>query len=107
MQWPVWLKPESDGLLVYVWIRSGAKSTQLLGEHDGRLKVMVGAPAIDNRANQCLIRFIAELAGVAPSHARLVSGPKSKQKTVALRTPNPETAAVALYRALDQSTNNS
>ena len=89
MQQSNWSQVTAGGVLLHLWIKSGAKHSAIAGEHGGRLKVAVGAPAIDSRANQCLVHFIADVCGLAKSQVVLVSGLKSKQKTVLVCTEQP------------------
>lgn len=79
---PSWLIVRDDGWLLQLWIHSGARQTRIDGVHDGRLKLHVQAPPIDGRANQAITDAIAHALGVARGRVQLVSGFKSKQKTV-------------------------
>ncbi len=89
MQHSNWSQVTAEGVLLHLWIKSGAKHSAIAGVHAGRLKVTVGAPAIDSRANQCLVHFIADVCGLAKNQVTLVSGLKAKQKTVLVRTEQP------------------
>ncbi len=51
-----------------------------LGENS--FKVSVREPARDSRANQAVIKALAEHFDVAPSHLRLIYGQKSKMKII-------------------------
>lgn len=79
---PVWLQYRKDGFLIQLAIRSGAKVTRAEGVFDTRLKLHVAAPPIEGRANLTITHVIADALGVPKTHVRLVSGLKSKQKTV-------------------------
>jgi len=50
-------------------------------EHVATYKVWVKEPPIDGKANDAIVRVLAEYFVVAKSHIRLVSGQTSKQKT--------------------------
>jgi uncharacterized protein (TIGR00251 family) len=47
---------------------------------DGRLKVRVGAPPEDGRANRELVRFVAESLGVPQRAVRVVVGAAARDK---------------------------
>jgi len=52
------------------------------GEHQGALKVRLTAPPVDDRANDALIRLLAERLNVPRSAVRIVAGEKSRKKRV-------------------------
>lgn len=70
----------SVGVRIRVHAQPGAKSTELAGLHDGALKVRVQAPPLEGRANEELIRFLAERLEVARSQITLIRGAKSRSK---------------------------
>ncbi len=94
--WLIWRG--NDQWLVHLAIRSGAKETRAEGEFDGRLKLFVKAPPIEGRANQTIVQSIASAVGVPKSRVNLVSGLKSKQKSVVIELP--EEAATQLIEQL-------
>jgi hypothetical protein len=83
--WLIWRG--NDQWLVQLAIRSGAKETRADGEFDGRLKLFVKAPPIEGRANQTIVQSIASAVGVSKSRVNLVSGLKSKQKSIVIEMP--------------------
>ena len=84
---PVWLIWKREGWLVQLAIRSGARETRADGVLNGRLKLFVKAPPIEGRANQTIIAAIVEAVDTARSGVQLVSGLKSKQKSVRIELP--------------------
>jgi hypothetical protein len=46
------------------------------------VRVRISAPPVDGKANDELIRFLAEELGVPRSTVRLVSGASSRSKTI-------------------------
>ena len=52
------------------------------GERDGRIVVRVTAPPVDDAANKAVIEVIAGAYGVAKSRVRILSGGRSRNKTV-------------------------
>ena len=63
-------------------MQPGAARSEFAGEHGGRLKVRLAARAVDGKANEALIQFLASHYGVAKRNVRIVSGLKSRQKRV-------------------------
>ena len=85
---PAWLIWRGDDRwLVQLTIRSGAKETRADGEFDGRLKLFVKAPPIEGRVDQTIVQSMASAVGLPKTRVNLVSGLKSKQKSVVIETP--------------------
>ena len=53
-----------------------------MGVADGRLRVRLGAPAAEGRANRELRRFLASVLDVPPSAVVLTQGAGSRRKVV-------------------------
>jgi hypothetical protein len=77
-----WVRPDGDGVLVFVHLQPGARRTAAAGLHGGRLKVAVAAPPLEGRANAALVRWLAAQLDVPPSRVRLVAGERSRDKTL-------------------------
>ncbi len=76
-----------------------AKRSEVVGAHGEALKVKVQAPAVDGKANEALLAFLAEKLGVARRDVTLVAGEKSRDKTAAIEGLDPETARQRLLSA--------
>lgn len=81
---PAWARydADKDRWTLQVHVQPGVRNNQVTGEHGGFLKLKIAAPAVDNKANKCLIEFVAELWGVARRQVSLVRGEGARQKTV-------------------------
>ena len=85
---------KAPGIMLYYEIRSALEHLsfdekgQLLdamlnyGEYGEALKIKVAAPAIDGKANEELVRFIAKKLGLPRCGVRIVSGQTSRDKIV-------------------------
>jgi uncharacterized protein (TIGR00251 family) len=51
---------------------------------DGTIKVRIAAAPTDNQANEKLVKFLAEVLGVAPSRVEIVAGQTGRDKLVAI-----------------------
>ena len=69
-------------MILDLHVQPGAKRSEFAGEHGGRIKVRLAAPAVDNKANVALIAFLAEHYGVPRRNVRIAAGLKSRQKRV-------------------------
>jgi uncharacterized protein (TIGR00251 family) len=77
-----WFRHAGERLLLEVQVQPGAARTEVAGLHDGRLKIRLGARAIDGRANAALVQFIAERLGVAKRDVTIEAGATSRRKRV-------------------------
>ena len=65
-------------------VQPGASRTEYAGLHDDAHKIRLAAPAVDGRANEALVEFLAAYFGVRRRSVRIVSGLKSRRKRVAV-----------------------
>jgi hypothetical protein len=69
-----------------VWVQPGASRDEPAGLYRGRLKLKLSAPAVDNKANKALVKYVAGVLGVKPRDVELVRGHASRAKTLAITT---------------------
>jgi len=65
-------------------VQPGASRSEFAGRHGERIKVRLAARAIDGKANEALVEFLAAHYGVAKRNVRIVAGLKSRHKRVAI-----------------------
>jgi uncharacterized protein (TIGR00251 family) len=76
-----WCRRAADGAwIVCVRAQPGARRTEVAGLHGEALKIRIAAPALEDRANEALIEFVARRLGVAKRDVTLESGGKSREK---------------------------
>jgi hypothetical protein len=68
-----------------VRVQPRASKDELAGTMDGALKIRLTAPAVENRANEALIEFLATLLKTSKSAVRIQSGAQSRLKRVEIR----------------------
>jgi len=74
-----------DGrILLRLRVSPKAKRDRIAGEHGGALKLYVKAPPEKGRANEGVLRVLADALGIAPREIELVSGHASQDKRVAI-----------------------
>ena len=71
-------------MILEVHVQPGAKRSAFAGQHGDRLKIRLAAPAVDNRANEALVAFLAEHYGVPRRNVRIATGLKSRRKRVVI-----------------------
>jgi uncharacterized protein (TIGR00251 family) len=74
------------GTVVFsVRLQPRASHDEVVGELEGALKIRVQAPAVEGRANEGLIDFLAQLLNLPKSAVRILSGERSRIKRVEIR----------------------
>ena len=72
-------------LLFLVRVQPRASKDEIAGEMGGALKVRLRAPAVEDRANEALVEFLAELLKTPRSAVRILSGERSRTKRVEIQ----------------------
>ena len=72
----------AGGVTFQVRVQPRASREEIAGEYQGALKIRLTAPAVENRANEALRRFLAECLNVPLSAVKILSGEKSRTKRV-------------------------
>jgi uncharacterized protein len=75
-----WLREAEGGVELDLLIQPRASRTCVVGEHDGRLKLMLAASPVDGEANAALLRHLSALLCVPPRQLELLSGKSSRRK---------------------------
>ena len=77
---------EREGTAVFsVRVQPRASKDEISGEMAGALKVRLHAPAVENRANEALIEFLAGLLKMPKSAVRILGGERGRTKLVEIR----------------------
>ena len=65
-----------------VKVQPGSKKNELAGEMNGMLRIKLKAPAVENKANEALLDFLAELLKIRKNGILLSSGEKNRNKRI-------------------------
>ncbi len=76
------IEQRGDAVRLSIRVQPRASRSEVVGEHDGALKVRLAAPPVEGEANRELVRFLGKLLGVAPSRVSVVTGATGKSKVV-------------------------
>jgi uncharacterized protein (TIGR00251 family) len=77
---------ERNGAVVFpVRVQPRASKDEIAGEIAGTLKVRLRAPAVEGRANEALIEFLAQLLKRPKAAVRILSGDRSRTKRIEIR----------------------
>lgn len=78
----MWFRFERSAIILTLHVQPGAKHSEIAGLHGDALKIRLAAPPIEGRANEALLRFLAELFAVPLRNIELLRGAQSRHKMV-------------------------
>jgi uncharacterized protein (TIGR00251 family) len=81
---PGWYRRNGEIITLTLHVQPGAKRSEIVGLHGEALKIKLAAPPIEGRANDALLKFIADLFGVPLRNTELMQGGQSRHKVVAI-----------------------
>lgn len=81
----VWCSALPGGIRLAVHIMPNAKKSQVVGLLDGVLKIRLQAQPIEGKANDALVRFIADVLDVPKSAVLITHGHANKRKILEVR----------------------
>jgi len=77
---------EREGTVIFsVKVQPRASKDEIAGEMGGALKVRLRAPAVEDRANEALVEFLAQLLKTPRSAVRILGGERSRTKRLEIR----------------------
>ena len=79
---PVEIEERNGGVIFNVRVIPRASKSEIVGEHDGALKVRIASPPVDGAANAELIKLLAKGFRVSKSNVAIVAGQTSKNKRI-------------------------
>lgn len=88
----IWYRHEADVVILNLYIQPGAKHTEISGFHGDALKIRLASQPVDGRANEALLKYVAQLFGVPVRQVELKRGDKSRHKILIVKGSkiNPE-----------------
>lgn len=76
------IKLYDSHLELFILVVPNARKTEIIGQHDGRLKIKIHAPPVDGKANQKIIEFISDFLKVSKSQISVAKGLLSRKKNI-------------------------
>jgi uncharacterized protein len=80
----VWYRVEGAVIHLTLHVQPGAKTSSVAGLHGDALKIRLAAPPIEGRANEALLRYLADLFGVPLRNVELKQGGQSRHKRIVI-----------------------
>jgi len=79
------IEDRAGGVVFSVRMQPRASKNEVAGELGGALKIRLQAPAVENRANEALVEFLAHLLKTPKAAVRILSGDRSRTKRIEVR----------------------
>lgn len=80
------------GAAIAVRVTPRARRNEIVGiMRNGTIKIRLVAPPVEGKANAALIKFLADLVGVAQSRIDIVAGASGRDKLVSVMDMDTET----------------
>lgn len=79
-----WCQLTRHGVVIALYVQPSAKKTEVVGEHDGALKIKLAAPPVDGKANLAVTKWLAETLDVPRKAVTLLNGTTSRHKSFAV-----------------------
>ena len=81
---------QGDECIFSVRVVPRASRSEIVGEHDGALRVRIAAPPVDDAANEELTRILARTFKVPRSAVSIMKGRSAKLKRVRIAGVRPD-----------------
>ena len=79
------LETREGAVILAVRVQPRASKDEIAGVMGGALRIRLRAPALEDRANEALCEFLAELLKTPKAAVRILSGHHSRSKRVEVR----------------------
>lgn len=89
-----WYRRRDDVVTLTLHVQPGAKRSEIVGLHGDALKIKLAAPPIEGRANEALLKFLADVFAVPLRNVELHQGGQSRHKVVAITGSKIEPASL-------------
>ena len=73
------------GVRLHLFIQPKSSKNEVVGPHNGLLKIKITAPPVDGKANECLVEFLSDILDIPKRDISIVRGETGRNKTVELR----------------------
>lgn len=91
-----WIQTTADGCVVKARVIPRASKNQIQGALGDALKIRLQAPPVDGKANEALVRFLAEILKWPARKISLLSGETGRTKRILLSGMKAATACMRL-----------
>ncbi len=92
---------ETHGAAIAVKVSPRSRKNEITGIlENGTVKIRLTAPPVEGKANEALIRFLADLLDVPPTRIEIVAGASGRDKLVSILDMDPVSVQKKLFQAM-------
>lgn len=84
---PLYYRWQNEQLYIDLLVQTYASHDEVVGVHGNRLKVRLAATPTSGKANEHLLRLMAEYFGVPCNRVHLTKGHQSRMKEICITNP--------------------
>ena len=95
-----WCGPITHGVRMFVQITPNARKSEVIGVLEDVLKIKLQAQPIEGKANEALVRFLADMLDVPKSAVTITHGHTGRRKTIEIAAVGVTAENVAVKLAL-------
>lgn len=85
---PHWYYWQNDSLFLQFHVTTRARCDEFKGLLDNKICLRIKAPPVEGKANQYLLRLIAEEFKVNKSRVEIIAGSQSRDKYIGIYSPS-------------------
>ncbi|MFV8256518.1 DUF167 domain-containing protein [Bdellovibrio bacteriovorus] len=78
------IEATKGGARLHLFIQPKSSKNEVVGPHNGEIKIKLTAPPVDGKANECLIEFLSDLFDIPKRDVHLIKGETGRHKVVEL-----------------------
>lgn len=78
------IEATKGGVRLHLFIQPKSSRNEVVGPHNGEIKIKLTAPPVDGKANECLIEFLSDLFDIPKRDVHLIKGETGRHKVVKL-----------------------
>ena len=93
-----WIFETDQGLLLNIFVSPRSSKNQIVGMYDGRLKIMIKSPPVDGKANELLIKYVADVFSTPKQSVSIKKGISSKRKQLLVKGITREELIIVLKK---------
>ncbi|MCP4681911.1 MAG: DUF167 domain-containing protein [Desulfobacterales bacterium] len=93
-------KQEIVKTVIQVKVLPRSSGNQIIAKENGVLKIKVSAPAVEGKANKALQTLLSRKLGIAKRNVEIISGGRSRTKSIRITGMSLEEVNVALERSI-------
>lgn len=91
-----------DGIRISLFVQPKASKNEIIGPHNGALKIRITAPPVDGKANECIVEFLAKKIGVPKRQVEILKGETGRTKSVLIKGASLAQVTEALAYSKDE-----